>query len=393
MISDWTVRRETNRRINLEEFERRATALISRPRVLFVELTENCNLACPMCRSAGPFEKSKNMKQELFDRIAEELFPTAEIVDLRGWGESAILKQFPEFVEKTLAYGCRVRLVTNLTVSNERLWRRLVSSGALITVSFDAAEQETFGALRKGTKLDIVLRNLEILADEGHRSGVGTGNIHLNVVVQTAALQELIGIVGHAARLGLSIRLNPVSLGDEDPDNPRFHREELLDRLRQSAAAAEKENVEVQLNAALAPEWAAPEHADKTCTHPWMYCYINHRGEVGFCDHLIGVPGNQYLLGNLSVSEFGQIWNGPAYRQLRAEHTVGRSAISSRFEECRWCYSNRYTDFDELSYPPYEKHRVLLTSAACASFQPLPSDRRPLPLIAPLPLTEEGSDS
>ncbi|MFD6693689.1 radical SAM protein [Micromonospora aurantiaca (nom. illeg.)] len=372
--------RVSNRELNIREFERRQAVLSSLPRVLFVELTENCNLSCTMCRSNGPFDRSRNMSPELFDAVAAELFPTAEIVDLRGWGESTVLKDFPAYVEKALDYGVRLRLVTNLTVPNEVLWRRLVSTRSLIAVSFDAAEPETFAALRPGAKLNVILRNLEILADEAAVSGVGTAGIHLNVVVQPAAIAELTGIVRHAARLGIRVHLNPLSTGHDDPDNLRFHRAEMSAALAEMAAVAEAEQVDVQLNTALDPSWSLMEHADKTCTHPWMYCYVNYRGQVGFCDHLIGVPDQQYLLGDLTTHSFAEIWNGELYQRLRTEHSGG--VLSNRFEECRWCYRNRYIDFDEESYPPYAEHRVMLDQASCKGFTVGPDEphRRVLPL-------------
>ena len=43
-----------------------------------------CN-ECEMCRAAGPFQASRNMSFDIFRRIADELFPYAQIVDLRGW--------------------------------------------------------------------------------------------------------------------------------------------------------------------------------------------------------------------------------------------------------------------------------------------------------------------
>lgn len=376
--------RAANRSRNIAEFDRRATVLTSMPRVLFVELTENCNLSCPMCRSAGPFVPSRNMSVDMFDRVAAELFPTAEVVDLRGWGESTILKRFPWFVDRTLEYGCRIRLVTNLTVSNEDLWRGLVRNRALIAVSFDAGDPDTFQILRRGAKFDVVLRNLEILADEALRSGVGTAGIHLNVVVQPAALPSLTEIVRLAARLGFDVRLNPLTTGEDDPDNLVYHREDMLAALTDMADVAEVERVDVQVNAALDPLWALDAHADKTCTHPWMYCYVNHSGQVGFCDHLIGAPAEQHLLGDLTTTSFADIWNGSGYRRLRAAHAAGRAGLTGRYEECEWCYHNRYVDFDEHSYAPYDRHRVALTPAACRSFAPAPSldpPRRTLPLV------------
>ncbi|WP_207926103.1 radical SAM protein [Actinocrispum wychmicini] len=374
--------------LNIREFEAGATQLRSMPRVLFLELTENCNLSCPMCRAAGPYDRSKNMSQEIFDRVVADLFPAAEIVDLRGWGESTILKTFPQAVDRTIEAGCRIRLVTNLTVPNEALWRRLVRHHALILVSFDAARADTFATLRRGAKLAVVLRNLEVMVDEARRSGVPVDTIRLNVVVQPQAIPELPDIVRIAADLGLShIQLNPLTVAEESPDHLSRHRPPLARALRDATQVAAERGVTIQLDAALDESWADQTHAAKRCTHPWMYCYINYRGQVGFCDHLIGSPASGYLLGDLTTTSFQDIWNGAAYQRLRAEHVHWEQQLSARFEECNWCYRNRYVDVDDRTYPPYGEHVVRLTTATCPAVgahdvpASAPQGRRLLPML------------
>jgi MoaA/NifB/PqqE/SkfB family radical SAM enzyme len=371
-LPDSTAARAANRELNIAEFEAGEVMLRSLPRVLFVELTENCNLSCPMCRAGGVFDRTKNMSPDLFDRIARELFPTAEIVDLRGWGESTILKRFPEYVDTTLAYGCVPRLVTNLTVPNEQLWRTLVRNRAFISVSFDAATEETLAVLRPGAKLTSIMDNLAIIADEARISGIGLDRVNLNVVVQPRGIAELTQIVALGAELGIAVHLNPLSTGWDDPDHLRFHLDELTAAIGDAAVLAEERDVDVRINAALDEMLAEPAHAAKMCSHPWMYCYVNYVGRVGFCDHLIGAPGADHLIGDLQTAPFADIWNSPLYQKLRAEHAAWDSGSIPSFNECNWCYRNRYVDFDEVSYPPYGRHIVPLTPASCAAFVAAP---------------------
>jgi radical SAM protein with 4Fe4S-binding SPASM domain len=164
------------------------------------------------------------------------------------------------------------------------------------------------------------------------------------------------------------VYLNPLSTGWDDPDNLRFHLDALHAALGDAAVLAEEQNVDVRINAALDEMLAEPAHAAKMCSHPWMYCYVNYAGRVGFCDHLIGAPGAEYLLGDLRTASFADIWNGALYRKLRTEHAAWETGKITSFEECNWCYRNRYVDFDEVSYPPYGRHVVPLTLASCAGF-------------------------
>src|SRR6185369_3798681 len=88
--------REENAALNHQEFEARAIALRSYPTMVFLELTENCNLSCQMCRSSQGYDPSRDMSSALFETIATTLFPHATLIGLNGWGESTILRDFPK---------------------------------------------------------------------------------------------------------------------------------------------------------------------------------------------------------------------------------------------------------------------------------------------------------
>lgn len=378
-------RRVANSALNQEEFAVGAVSLKSRPQVVFIELTENCNLHCLMCRSAGKYDLAKNMDRELFDRVAEELFPYAAIVDLRGWGESTILRDFHYYLDQAVSYGCRPRIVTNLTVRNDQLWRRLASSNAIIAISFDAATPETFARLRPGSRLPQILANLDVIVSECRAVGLPLDDIYFNVVAQAEALDEVPAIVDIAARFGLRrVHVNPVTLGPSDPGHLSRYPAQVERALEMLLERSRTTGVEVSLGAALDERLADPGAAAKRCTHPWAYCLINHAGKVGFCDHLIGAGTARYLLGDLREQPFDEIWNGAAYRALRGEHLSWESGLSERFEECNWCYRNRYIDFEDKTMPDYAKHAVSCSRTPAHFTFPVQnarhSGRQPLPL-------------
>lgn len=347
-------RRLANSALNREEFAAGAAILRSRPQVLFMELTQNCNLHCLMCRSAGKYDASKNMDRDLFHRVADELFPYAAIVDLRGWGESTILKDFAYYLEETARYGCRPRIVTNLTVGNEHIWRRLVQHDAIIAISFDAATPETFARLRPGSRLTRILANLRIIVNECHATGRSLDNVYFNVIAQAEGLEELPQIVDIASDYGLQrVHVNPVTLSPSDPRHLSRHLDDVRTALRRLKERSQATGVEVSLGAALAKSLADPVAAAKRCTHPWVYCLINYAGKVGFCDHLIGVGTERYLLGDLRKEPFENIWNGSAYQDLRRQHVNWAEGIGGSFEECNWCYRNRYVDFEDMTISQY----------------------------------------
>ena len=92
-----TPARTQNQSLNIAEFNSGATVLESLPLVLILELTQNCNLSCPMCRQGSGYRKEWDMSPSIFDKIAEELFSKAMIIDLRGYGESTLFRDFPRY--------------------------------------------------------------------------------------------------------------------------------------------------------------------------------------------------------------------------------------------------------------------------------------------------------
>ncbi|MBN2975671.1 radical SAM protein [Pseudomonas lactucae] len=122
------------------------------PRAIYVELTDRCNLTCPMCRCSPV--KGTVLPLPLFKEMAAALFPSAEFVDLRGWGESTIIPGFLDYLDVALAYPVKVKLITNAVVRKPLMWERLGREGITVGVSFDAATAALFRELRGAPTLN-----------------------------------------------------------------------------------------------------------------------------------------------------------------------------------------------------------------------------------------------
>ncbi|MEV0680189.1 radical SAM protein [Actinosynnema sp. NPDC050436] len=347
--------RTDNQRLNIEEFDKRETALRSRPLALFVELTQNCNLECPSCRSATKFRPDWNMPPEVFDRVADELFDTALLVDLRGWGESTILKGFPHAVDRVLASGARLRLVTNGQVNNRSVWDRMMAANSQVVLSCDAASQDLFSKLRSGGTLERLRRTAGDLVRFRDEHGADPHGLSLYVVVSRPNLDELPDIVALADDLGIrQVTFAPIQIGLDHP----WHLSHDLDGVRRaldlSTARARELGVRLQLASSLDVELNLDDDVKQMCMHPWAYAYISYQGRVGFCDHLIGMT--KYTFGSLTESSFEDIWNSEGFRHLR--HSHAQDALGDEFSACRWCYLQRYVDFEDEIHPEYRRHVV-----------------------------------
>lgn len=344
------VSRDANRERSLRDFREGLTRLESRPRFLVVELTQGCNLQCPMCRPALIPVSARRMSDAHFERIAGELFDTAEMIDLRGWGESLILPDIEQRIGDAARHGARVRLVTNLAFHRPAIIDVLAEHGCEVCVSVDTADPHLFRELRGGADLERVGRNLSALSD-AYRRRSSTGGLYINATVQRPALDSLHELVDFVADRGITqIRFSGVSIPPGHPlslDDVADRVDAALDRCRERARVR---GVTVRANTRLG---SMPTHPPgmPACIHPWVYAYFAWDGHVGFCDHLIGDEGVPYLLGHLDESSFEEIWNGEKWQELRREHLTTRNEHAAYFHECAWCYRNRNTEFDDHFVP------------------------------------------
>jgi radical SAM protein with 4Fe4S-binding SPASM domain len=331
-----------NAELNAEEYRLRKLVLRSRPTMVYIELTQNCNLSCLMCRSANTFDRSKNMPDALFERTLEELAPTATWVDLRGWGESTILPDFTAKLRITARTGARVRLVTNGLLITPEHFELICGTDGAIAVSVDAASPELFAQLGRGD-LNRVVANVREGTAVARR--IGRGDVYFNSVVSQFNLHELPGIVELAASIGIErVVMSPIktwsghSAGLEDV--PR----ELQEAVARATATANALGMTLQLGAALHPSQAVAEALPSTCASPWTHALIDYEGHLIFCDHLISK--RDYAMGNVASHSFESVWNGEVFQSLRRLHVEAEQSrrLPMAFQKCTWCYHNRYKD-------------------------------------------------
>jgi radical SAM protein with 4Fe4S-binding SPASM domain len=337
------VDRAANALLNRREYSARQLLLSSMPTMLYVELTQNCNLHCFMCRSAGRYDATKDMDDRVFDRVADELMPFASIVDLRGWGESTILPNFERRVARARDTGARLRLVTNGLAMTPAIWRHYWECDGIIGVSIDAGTPELAAELGRGD-LRRTLRHVREGADL--RQAIGRGTLYFNTVVSAKNIEGLVDIVDAASAAGVAtILLNPVRLRPGSPDALETVAASVPDRIARAVDYAAERHVSIALGAALPGVAIVHEALPTTCSNPWSHTVIAYNGDVIFCDHLIG--HHEYALGNIAQQPFSAIWNGEKFMALRAAHIKAEcSRAVDGFKKCTWCYANRYGEVE-----------------------------------------------
>lgn len=347
--------RQHNSLLNHREFVDRAVALHSRPRMLFLELTRACNLSCPMCRPSRLSGKSLTMRQEVLDRVVDELFPYVECVDLRGWGESTLDLRLEHLIDQLNGAGTQTKLYTNLSARTPIYWRGIGRRQTMIAVSIDAATPTLYEKLRRGARFPRLLRNLHALRDEQLKRA-GRQDILFSCIISDENIQEIPLLVELAKEYHIpTVRFDPITSPDEGRTYPRIGINQesssaLRSALSEAIGLAKQHDIELQLGANLSCRASIGGY--DLCVHPWSYVYVRYDGGIGFCDHVM--THTDSIFGNIMKNTFMDIWNNTDYQRLRREHLDKRfTRLHHIGIECDWCYQHRYADYEHLFEKQY----------------------------------------
>jgi len=241
-------------------------------RAVALELTNHCNLSCPVCHSQNPKlyppRPKGYMKWEMFERLVDELAYIVEFqkqkihLALSFGGESLLHPGFTDFLKHAAKSGhFHLRLYTNLVSMPEPATRWLAITKTAVTVSIHFSKH-----------LDRVLENLRLLS-------------HF-LEIEEAAFVDSDFSKEDAAHLGARISRYVQKVG--------FY-----------PYLSEDLNYSPPKPKAIAP-----------CDFPFYYMAVLWNGTVWPCCRLLS---SQFKgLGNVGEGGIWNIWTGEKYTKLRA---------------------------------------------------------------------------
>ncbi len=255
------------------------------PLLLYLELTARCNSRCIMCYQASdPIRNSPDMTLPLARATADRLFPTAAVVDLRGFGETLIWPPLAEFLAHVAKSSQRpaFKLVSNAQPAGP--WEALDEVGTHLRVSFDGPDRETYEHIRAHSSFDRAIARLRWW----NRRASADRRAWLLVTVQSGNVGRLQELVSLAVEEGCrGIFLVPVVAG---PDAPWAVTAASADAsIAPAAQAALEQGLEVVFPHRLLPN-VRRQHRARTlhassCSAPWTSLLIRHDGRFSPCSH------------------------------------------------------------------------------------------------------------
>ena len=139
--------------------------LLHFPRYIEIETIHACNARCLMCTIDEWQRSDRLMKEELFQKIADEVIEHSnEIkrVTLYRDGEPLLDKKMPERIEMLKDGGIKsISISTNGGLLTESKAKDLLNTGLdIIIMSIDSLKKEVYESIRVGLEFEQVLENM-----------------------------------------------------------------------------------------------------------------------------------------------------------------------------------------------------------------------------------------
>ena len=347
-IADIERARKLNR--DLQHFERmhRLTRMAAYPNRIYLELTDQCNLRCPMCTQVILAGERTHLPLETIDKVRTAL-RYMDLISFVGCGETFVHPQFREVMQAIPSRTARTQIITNGILLTEDTSRFLVEQQLNeLWISVDATDAATFWEIRRSRQFEPILENIRVLQRVKRDAGSDQPHVSMNFVARRCNIEQLPQFVRMSHELGaekVNVGFLQVYSRDLVKESLFFH-QELADRCMDEARrVAEEVGIALYLpgrfgeETPLAARQAPPERRyGEKCTEPYQFVYVRAEGTLGPC------CVNDTRLGNLNEHSFEALWNGPEYRDFRRRVSTPEEDL-----HCKHCMLEGHKDIRDVN--------------------------------------------
>lgn len=312
-------------------------------RVVFVELTQKCNLRCKHCYvpdCSNPAKKV-NVSQMTLDDIRDLISQIDELgvmeLQLTG-GEPFVLPHILDIIKEAQSRLIPCSVFTNGTLMTEQIFRYISENnhGLIFYISLDGY-QETHDAFRRYRgaflkTIGTIKRLLQMDCDVRINTSIGRHNI--------SEMRQFIEFVKN--EFGVLHRLVSIEPIGRANAKMTISIEEFADLLQESSNTFEFLDSHDSI-----ADWSTP-----ACGIGSSMLFIDAYGNVSFCPTLTQRENPKFLTGNITRSSLKDIWeNFPVFKKIRGFQC--KEVEQCRFRElCKGgCRSRAYLSAGDISSP------------------------------------------
>jgi len=302
----------------------------SYPTHLIADMTNICNLKCPLCPTGAgaPGRKKGMMPFPTFKKIIDEIGKYLISIDLFNWGEPLLNKDIYEMIAYAHGRNIVTSVSTNFQHFSEEHAEKLISSGLdILILSIDGASQESYEKYRIGGDFQRAIENISLLVKKKRERGCHHPYICWQFLVMRHNEHEVEAARRMAGELGVdSITVEhaylPVATREEAmkwlPEDSRYHRYNAEELEKRWQAVERQRNLS---EAGDRPDAAQEDLKRKVnCSWLWTQTTVNWDGSVNPCCAIYD-PSEDF--GNISDTSLKNIWNNEKYRESRRFSSKG----------------------------------------------------------------------
>lgn len=176
------------------------------PETVALGYDPSCNLSCITCRKGLHYAKGEELDviNKITDKVISEYLPHCRFLIMAGSGEVFVSPAYRKVYESEACAPQYIRLLSNgvlFTPGNWERFRQGKNARIMLTVSVDAATEETYGKIRRGGSFGQLRKNMEF-ASRLRRSGE-LCYFRMNFVVQRENYREMVPFVEWGQELGV----------------------------------------------------------------------------------------------------------------------------------------------------------------------------------------------
>ncbi len=289
------------------------------PQAPIIEMTNACNLKCPLCPTAMHMEREIGyMKEDDFKKVIDDLKGRTDKVLLSFAGEPLLNKDIFKMVKYAEDSKIGITISTN-TVILDRYIADVFDSGLTeLLVCLDGATKETQESYRVGSDFDQVVANIKAVCAEKEKRGAVKPRITLQFIVMKQNEHEIERIKELAHEMGVDyLRIKNVGLGSgfSEEETQKMAEKYVPDNKRYTRYSKDGDSIRIK-------------ESYKVC--PWVrQTVIMWNGDVSICCFDFN---GEYIMGNMfSDGGLGKVLKSKRYKSHR------KRIINRDLEICKDC--------------------------------------------------------
>ena len=291
-----------------------------RPRQIQIEITNRCNMDCPMCQREDLGIELEHMSWTHFATVVDKL-GQRENITLTGWGEPFIHPRVFDMIAYCKERGHKVMVTSNGLFTKPSMVDDILNS-AVDTITFSIDSINGNETVTDGHTSNKVYENIEAVV-KGRKPG--TLGVRLQATLHANCDNDLYDVIRYGARIGCDI----INVGRIDRQfRPNLERPDAqqersiflkadeiarscgiqLDWLQYSVSSGLTRFVYRLLKKKL-------HRSGQYCLKTFDYAYVTREGDITPCCLL---PNSK--MGNLLHESLGSIWKNEKFDHFRENY-------------------------------------------------------------------------